>query len=564
MPTDPTLNQIYLYTGGGSPAEYDCCHLDPGVLLAPAERESFVEIGEGHVPVCARVWMTSTQFAAIPAGVKAGTAAIGLKMKGWAYAWPVGGSPELAERTLTLAPAFYVVRASVVRQGIGLAVYEVLLATEQYFWKWKSVNRTYNLLGDDKTAFVAGAISASSANTYQTIVTQFGTDLGITFSEHSPGRTIPPAAPDPPPTAKPHNFVCRRIPGGDALARLLRPLAMHVVCNPFGASLAYSIVQLDRTDATENADLNALADVALFDGSSSAFVDAPLTGVVPSGPAPASVDVLFPKYPIPEPASVTASAYETYTVHNVAHPVPANAVAGTKDFLFAGDHFDVTGVTKQYTETLTDIATERGNAYYKRILIPSATRVFVGGYPVVPGKTIRRVRISMDGPGPAPGWFTTVWQHGLYDLPREDWRRKFDLAKAPYFPEHGVPYKSDLRPRDDGTIDITGGGGIAVKFGKVSAYTTGSNGVTLTPSDANGVVTGEADITALIYSPSSAVPDVVIATNNVLAYVTVGSTNLLLPVPPTPIAGGTLLYQVYQVTGVGPVTRGWDWVRAHA
>jgi hypothetical protein len=170
---------------------------------------------------------------------------------------------------------------------------------------------------------------------------------------------------------------------------------------------------------------------------------------VPPDPPPATfiprtLRCLFPLYPTPAATAARFTAIDTV--------VNADGVAGTVEMLYVGDHFDTAG-TKTYTESLAAIAAERAALYAARMGIEPNFWTFIGGYPVVPGNTIRRVRWTMDGEGPGRGWRTQVWQHGLVDAPREDFQPRMGFMSVPGFNiENELPGMACL-PRDDGTMD---------------------------------------------------------------------------------------------------------------
>ncbi len=368
-------------------------------------------------------------------------------MRGQANVYPAGATQVLTPNTvLTYAKAFYLVKAAPVRLGLSEAILEVWLATEARGWRLRAVNRVYNVLNGDKTAFVSGASSTSSANTYGTVITDLASDAGATIG------ALPFT-----PVAKPHNLFLEYIPVDEALRRALRPLSLVLVADPFASSTAitYTIVQLDYTSTTQRDDIEALMAVAGQDGCNSGRRE-----VIGASMAPASLKIVFPKWPITpiEWTATSLTAWSKYTEITSSSPLTTGGGTGA-DAIFVGDHFDV--ASKAYTETLADIAAERATAYWNRVGIQNATYLLVGGYPLIPGKTTRRVRVSMD----QDGWFTTVTCHSFIDNgPRAD--AMFagaggDNNLSARFPEHAAGSSSGMFPRDDGTVDMLATNAIA-------------------------------------------------------------------------------------------------------
>jgi hypothetical protein len=438
-------NQVYLYV---STTDY------PGVLpddSIPENLDAYVDLRDGIDPVRARIFMTAVQFAALPSGVREGTTACGIKMSGRANAYSPSSTQDIGDRTIIFAANFYVIRATVCRAGpsssgpsAAEAFYEVLLATQQYFWRYRVFNKVYNVLDDDKTAFAAGATSSTAAKTYANIVTDLESALSVTLG------ALPFT-----PNAKPHNFVCRRVPGALALQRLLRPLGVRVCPNPYVAAIAnpmtFSLKRLDYSVATDMTLLTDLAAVVHYDGNRSTYIPDQTTKAV----VPEKIDVLFRKWPQEDPSGPTDDTNEQWTAVEATNPA-TGSLAGTKDILYVGEHFDVTG--KTYTEVLADIASERGTCYFKRVNIPYKIHIFVGGYPIPLGEQIRRVKITMGN----SGWFTTVWQHGLWEPSHPEFRG-WDSLHAPTFSTDYADALGQVIPRDDGAVDILGGGAAAAE-----------------------------------------------------------------------------------------------------
>ena len=125
-----------------------------------------------------------------------------------------------------------------------------------------------------------------------------------------------------------------------------------------------------------------------------------------------------------------------------------------------------------------------------------------------------------------------------------------------------------LRVRDGDVFRyVEVGAGVSVKYGKATADWTSGNSVTLDPCDIAGVDTGEANITAKLFSPERGTfADIQIEANDVCTYLPQSDgTGLIVAVnfipSPTGTSLGTTKYQVFQMTT--NTTAGWDWVRAH-
>lgn len=452
---DPAVNQIKLWVGDEPPAldpppdteggeqGFPCCMLPPEINGAPADRESYVDLGPGHLPCRARVWMSKSQLEALPQGVRSGSDPVGIQITGMALAsdealdnFPTG----VRDRALNFFPHFYLLDATIARGSIdGEALYEVQLATIQHWWMFKNLNLAFNMLSDDCLFYMARAKGPGDPFTYQDIADQIGEGLDVDFG------TVPRERPMS--TGSPHNFVIRHIPGGMAIARLLRPLGMEVTFNPFAPSGGASLFDIVRLDVNQDAfdvtpELEAFSTFAAEDGVTPLAAD-----MTPRNRMPESVRVLYPKCPLPPMDK------ERYCIHTRMSPDKTGAIKDTEDTIFVGDHNCVCDENqKQYkaNENLPEMATERAEAYFNRANIPFDTYVFNGHYQLRPGSSIRRVRITAD----IDGTHTTVWRHGLWDAHREDFEIKFNRIQAPKFPEHGEPFNIEVDPRDDGTIDI--------------------------------------------------------------------------------------------------------------
>lgn len=428
-----TANYYGLYDDSG---DYPCSLLDGDVMLAPEDREVYVEIGPGHEPIRARVWMTSTAFALLPSGLKNGTATCGIKIGAPSNTLDSPTSGGTVMREMKYCKNFRLVSARVARAGTNMAMLEILLATEQHWWIFKNSDHTFNYLNDNKTAFMAGASSSSVAFTYADVVGVLEDDLGLTIG------SLPFT-----PVAQPFNLKFEHTPASEALARVIRPLGIQVVGDPFTSAtdIMYTYVRYNYADTTDDTRLNALAGFNAYAGSG--WYKDFLAG----NAIPLSVDVLFPKWPPPESTGPTDVVVERYTIKNWLNPVTTLGVSGSKSSIYVGDHFDVTG--KTYTDNLDSIAGERSTCYYNRSNIPDEVWGFIGAYKFLPSSTIRKVRVSVD----LDGVYTMVYRNGRVDKPREGWQATWSTWHTPSrFPEVNPGIYGGMNPRDDGTFDVFG------------------------------------------------------------------------------------------------------------
>lgn len=425
-------NYLYLYDDDG---DYPCQLLGEDATLPPEDREAYIEIGIGHEPIRARVWMTSEAFQNLPVNLQRGSGKCGIKLGAPANAFdgPTVNGTVMTE--LKYAKNFRLVSARVARAGTDVAMLELLLATEQNWWIYRPTNNIFNILSDDKKSFMAGAASSSLAFTYDQVRGVLEDDLGLTITGSFPFT----------PVARPFNLRFQRTPAGEALARILRPLGVQLVADPFTSAtdITYTYVRFDYTDTADDTRLTALANFNAYTASGW-YKDFLAFNV-----APLSVDVIFLKWPPTESSGPTDSTVEAYTAFNELNPITVFGITGTKSTIAVGDHYDVSG--KTYTESLSNIATERADCYYKRTNIPDEVWGFIGPYKFLPSATIRRVRVSID----LDGCFTMVYRHGKVDQPREGWQPIWSTWHTPSrFPEFNVGIYQGGVPWDDGTFGI--------------------------------------------------------------------------------------------------------------
>lgn len=444
---------IVLFSGTN---EYACSYPEPTLSMPVEEREAFVDISTGTDPIRARMWMVDSIFSTLPSNVQNGSAPIGLKLRTVSNTLT---SPQTSSdtnagtgslyRELAFATVFYLDSKRIARTGTGPGnvLLELRLQTEQAFFVYKPSTRVFNYLNDAKTAYVAGASNSSTGLTYTQVVANLVTDMGITVAGTFPytGATVP------------QNLVFRHTNSGEALARVIRPLGIQLVADPYtnapSGTVAYSWATYNYTNTADTSLLQALANCNASAGSG--WYRDVKTGNI----APASLDVCFPKWPTPAATNVQDGTVERYTVSNVASPSTTGSITGTKASTFVGDHFDATSVT--YTQNLSTIATERAAAYFNRCKLPEEVWQFSGAYAFLLGETIRRVRISADW----DGCYTTVSRHGRYDQPREAWEDKWQTWwSPPRFPEYGEGLNAASTPRDDGAVDLFDQGQFAQYF----------------------------------------------------------------------------------------------------
>lgn len=407
---------------------------------APADRESYIDVGEGHLPILARCWLLKSQFDTLPTGVRNGTDAVGFQMSGNTFDKDNIGA-GLRNRGINTAREFYLVSTNAVRASIkGDPILECMWATIQQWWMWMPINRSYNLLADDKLSYVGHANSASSPKTYDTIIADITSDLGISAG------SLPRIGSNS--DGSPQDLIMRQIPGGMALDSLLRPIGIHLVANPFtgGTALQFFFSQI-KEDAGERATLDALSAVASYEGDTAAGPSA-----TPSNRCPATVISLFIKWPPPTPFEIYSDV-QLEKFHEESNAGGSNAISGTNVKINVGDHYKIENESdKAYSaaENIPGLAVERTTAFINRCSVEHQTYIFGGGYDFIPGKSIRRVRLSVD----VDGWYTTVWTHGLFSAQREDMEEKFNRMTPAIFPEQGENVDSNTSPRDDGRIDI--------------------------------------------------------------------------------------------------------------
>lgn len=427
-------NQCYLTRGGSN---FACCFLPPEMCLPPTEREAYLEYGDGHLPTVARVWMTSDQFkAAVPTPTNSALLVFSLTMAGMANDYPAGTSQSVGPKTITTGSIFSVIKKEIVRIGINVTLTRVTLASQQYGWAWMA-----------QPNFVSGA-GPAPAQFYNRLSRdhQYYTDCVSSFGPPAVPYTYPnimdaiagalnisTGAWPFMPVAVPNNFETVGVPYRDVIGRLLDPLATRLAFNPF--TNAYSIIQTDYSDpASETAALQKLGNCAAYEGSGGIALDEGINT------APSLVSVGHPNYGMNEkdytpdifdavggsPYGSTPAALFTlptisgsdpmsgspYSYDGYPNPTGASANNSWIDTIYLTDHFGIDGIN--FTENLSGITAERANCYFKRANVIPRVWCFTGGYPVVTGNTIRKVRIAMDcnsdiAPG---GWYTTVWQHG--------------------------------------------------------------------------------------------------------------------------------------------------------
>jgi len=410
------VNTLGLVSGGKT---YPCCHLPVDLCLPPDQREAYIEIGEGSEPVKARVWMSATQFQALPSETRSGASPVGISMSGQTMDLY---NPTTADgRTLATGTKLYVIKASVVQHGLSDSIYEVLLRGEQWFWaRGAYTAKYYNVLGVDRKTYSMGfAGNATNGTSFATIISALTAQLGITAE-------LPYT-----PVWKPQNVYADSSPG-NMLDRLLRPLGLRLVCNPWGG-WAYAISQLNYTDDYQ---LTILANLAAKAGHEGCNVARDITS---AALCPAAAVCRFLQYPIP------LGDTDRYMLSNsAANPIPGGngtARLNVNDYYSRSDN----------ATEIANIASERTTNFFRRVNIPHDTWTFIGGYPFVPGATIRRVRVAMD----RDGWFTVVQRHGLALPLRADQESLQFWPDAARFSEYNLLDGGAVpMPGDDGTVNF--------------------------------------------------------------------------------------------------------------
>lgn len=428
------LNSITLIFSNESTPEVPCVVLDATVT---EDADSYIDIGPGHEPIYARVWLTRAQLLACPDGFSNGQTTCSIRITTEAYDLDAS---VIQPVTRTLSNAFRLVKASMARSDMNNQdLVEVLLATEQWWWQWEPITLVRNLYNAAKTEFdPSTASNETTPFTLAQVVGEITTHLNI--SPGSPGTF----------TATPNNIVAYSTHPGKLLARILRPFAVELVCDPFldAAALSYGFVPLSASIGA-GSDLTTLLEKVRIESSNG--------DVLPATFAPDQARVLFPKWPM----TSDSTRYTEYDVFSANE----GSLTGTAETLFVSDYFDVAGA--QYTLDLQAIANERADIYFERLTIPQAVYVLAGAYALTPNNAIRRVKISIG----RQGAITTVWTHGLYNVVRENDPKLFNKVHAPEWPEYSDPMGPSLLPRDDGTLSLVGNGGEVGFWARITGFT---------------------------------------------------------------------------------------------
>jgi hypothetical protein len=395
------LNQVYLTAiVGEEERKYPCILLDPNVTIPPQDRDIFVEIGDGHLPIRARIWMTSEQLLSLPGAVRNGKQSVGMVMKGAAVPWgEIGG--DVNEQTLLFAKAFFVVRVDIARAGIDETVYAVWLETEQWRWQYEFLDGGINVLSPEKYVFVEGANGPASPRNLDEVIDDLlpsGLGVSVGSTKWTPFNLTSSAS------------IATMIP------RALSPLSMHLVANPFlsNTTLIFSVASLSYqvTDATLSRVLTLSRRVS-YEGANVATS-------IGNTNIPGEASVFCTRYP------ADFDQDEPY-YHKIKTSIsPQSSSRGQfRDRIFIGDRYK-TSYNPRYTTDLDahleSIADERITRFWNRVLIDGEIYVLIGGYPVVPGSQIRYVRISMDH----DGWLTTVVTHN-----RDRDHREEEILESP-------------------------------------------------------------------------------------------------------------------------------------
>ena len=405
---------------------YPTVFLPKAYMLPPNAREAYVECLDGCQPSTARVFMTESMRVALPSNVFFGAVPVGIAMGGVSRDETNIAATE-AMRTLSFGEVFYIVKASVFdAMADGESVYEILLSTQQYFWKFKIAesNYDYNLLFPDKKFFITGAVNPSEPYTYQDLVNRIESDLGVALGD------LPFT-----PVAFPIDFIASGLPLTNALTRICRTLGIQLVFDVFQNTFAFKRLIFTDPDG-DFAKLNLVSQRASFQGTANGSGDQAAQNFTPD-----NIQVWFPRFPIP----TGTSSEDRFTI---IHTIEFTPVIDDSDIIRA-EAWDV--VNPAYTQNLNDLANERRDIYANRLLIDHRIYVFAGGFKFLPSSVIRSVRWTMDIME-FSGWQTTVCTHGMADN-REG--MAFDQIKAAMFPEHpGNQAQHNVHTRDDGTTSI--------------------------------------------------------------------------------------------------------------
>ena len=321
---------------------------------------------------------------------------------------------------------FYIIKCSVYdAMSDGESVYEILLSTQQYNWKFKVADDSYdyNLLFPDKKFFITGAIAPATPYTYQDLVNRIESDLGVALGD-LPFK----------PVAFPIDFIASGLPLTNALTRICRTLGLQLVFDVFQNKFAFK--RLIWTDPDGDfAKLNLVSQRASFQGTANGSGDQAAQNFTPD-----NIQVWFPRFPIP----AGTSSEDRFTIKTI-ELTPDSDDAD----IIRAEAWDV--VNPAYTQNLDDLANERREIYANRLLIDHRIYVFAGGFKFLPSSVIRSVRWTMDIME-FSGWQTTVCTHGMADN-REG--MAFDQIKVAMFPEHpGNQAQHNVHTRDDGTTSI--------------------------------------------------------------------------------------------------------------
>lgn len=450
-----SVNSITIDVGGTS---YPCIHLpvEMAKYMPPSERESFIDYANADEPACVRVFVSAAQLAAMPSGIGDGTTSVAFTFGGTGFVWPPDGAAP-ADVSCGTVTAFTLIKKTIVCQALTEPIFELLFVTREWAdrraW-FADVPR--NLLSEDKTTLIdsTGTPISQTPISYQTVKNDWETAGSLVGFGSLPSS----------PTAFPLNASLGPRSPLVAIASLLRPLAM-VLCYDIWTGTR-SVKQLDYTDpGTETTKLIQLSGYSGLSGSGNANQDGTGGSFTPN-----TITVIVPD------ADLGYANAQTFSESN---PV---TTSGGNEPVYVGDHYYSTN--KLYTETLSDIAAERGTAYFKRSNIKPRVWMFAGPIKVPLGQTIRRVRITAD----MGGCSTTVWQHGTFDVNRETLEDLFSFGRtySGRFPESQSGYGNRFVHRDDGTFDLYNAP-YAIRGALLSeAWSYGMNALTAHPQMVGG------------------------------------------------------------------------------
>lgn len=346
-------NKCHLFVGED---KYMTCIIPQD--MGGAHMPAYIDDDAGLSAAVARVWMSEDQLDELPAGVLAGTTAVGIHMSGAA---PQKAIDLMLQKDDT-AEIFYIWSYQVIKLGVDLAIYEVMLATEQQWWSSQRIDYRENILTEDKRDIVG------TEKSWSTMVAEILALVGITATNNVTINDY-----------RPHIIRYDGMKPVEALRRVL---------DPMGAALCHNIYDdtwtVERpTDFT----LPAGMENVLLNGDKDAS-RTPIASVYPS-----SIEVNFPDLE-------AGLDDDRYHVETIAAPDPT--LVKTPDdvaTIYAGNHFQLP-CAKMYTDDLAGIAQEMADGFYGNAeVVPRSYHIaghVIASTTVNPASS-RRVEYSCEG-----------------------------------------------------------------------------------------------------------------------------------------------------------------------